>query len=152
MSQSLNNELRDDAIEQLYHEVRRLRSIVSILWEQVALIAQQVFEVRSFTSELESAMPFAAGQTAVIDFTPQPVGVKLAEGDIPTITSSDPTNAPVTADSTGLVGTVVLSATAPAGDYTFTCTYTNPDGVVAFGTYVGTIVQDVTGFTSSLVS
>ncbi len=99
-------------------------------------------------------MPFAAGATAVIDFTPVPAGAVPAPGDLPTLTSSDPVNAPVTADSTGLVATVNFAANAPAGDYTITCNYTNPDGIVATpGTFTGTIAApDITGFTSSLVS
>jgi hypothetical protein len=125
------------------HEIlRRLDKIYALLTR-----------ITGFTAKLESNMPFAAGATAVIDFTPQPAGAVLAPGDVPTFTSSDPVNAPVTADSTGLVATVNFAAKAPTGSYTITCSYTNPDGTVATpGTYTGTIAQDITGFTSTLVS
>jgi hypothetical protein len=109
--------------------------------------------VTSFSSE--STMPFQAGATAVIDFTPQPTGSKVVSA--PTITSSDPTNAPVTTDETGLIATVVFPATATVGEsVTISITYTNPDGDVATGSFTDTIaaapVPDVTGFTAVLAS
>jgi hypothetical protein len=142
----MDNRKRDREIYRLRHEVNRI-------WRILALH----HPVTGFTATLESNMPFAAGATAVIDFTPQPAGAVPAPGDVPALTSSDPVNAPVTADSTGLVATVNFSETAPAGSYTITCSYTNPDGTVATpGTYTGTIVAaaspDITGFTSTLVS
>lgn len=97
-------------------------------------------------------MPFQAGATAVIDFTPEG-GVPTSA---PTITSSDPTNAPVTADSTGLVATVVFDASAAGETVTISISYTNPDGKVATGEYQAVVaaapLPDVTGFTATLVS
>jgi len=99
-------------------------------------------------------MPFQAGATVVIDFTPQPTGAEPTTP--PTITSSDPTNAPVTADSTGLIATVVFDAAAAGESVTISISYTNPDGTVATGDYQGTVaapaVPDVTSFTATLVS
>lgn len=139
----MNHAERDRRVERLECEVRWL-------WR---LVFQSTERITGFDVE-EDVMPFAAGATAVIEFVPVPAGAVPASGDVPTITSSDPTNAPVTADATGLVATVNFAANAPAGDYTITCSYTNPDGVVATpGTFTGTIAApDITGFTSSLVS
>ncbi len=130
---------------QVLEELRRIRRE----------ICHESAPVTSFTSEI--IMPFQAGATAVIDFTPQPAGAKLASGDVPTITSSDPTNAPVTADETGLIATVVFPSTATVGEsVTISINYTNPDGDVATGSFTDTIaapaVPDVTGFTGALVS
>jgi hypothetical protein len=114
--------------------------------------------VTGFKSRQENPMvPLYPGNTIVITFTPLPVGAEPASGDVPTITSSDPVNAPVTADSTGLVATVAFPETAVVGtEFGITINYTNPDGTVATpNTFSGTIVApppppspDVTGFTS----
>ena len=97
-------------------------------------------------------LPIAPGFSPVYTATPQPAGTFPAPGNLPVWTSSDPVNAPVTMDPTGLIGTVNIPATAIAGvSFTLTITYTNADGTVATGSLVQTIVAappaDITGFT-----
>jgi hypothetical protein len=144
----MNHEERDRAIEHLQREVRKL-------WRALYRIEDREFnEVLLFQASLEKDMPQNPGATAVIDFTPIPANATLTQP--PTITSSDPTNAPVTADATGLIATVNFPPSAAVGtNYTLTCSYTNPDGTTATGTFSGTIVAavvDVTSFTSAEVS
>lgn len=95
--------------------------------------------------------PIAPGFSPVYTATPIPTGTFPAPGNLPVWTSSDTTNAPVTADATGLVATVAIPATAIVGtSFTLTVTYTNSDGVVATGTLAQTIVaappSDITAF------
>jgi len=97
-------------------------------------------------------LPLAPGFSPVFTATPVPAGTFPAPGNVPAWTSSDTTNAPVTADATGLVGTVAIPASAVVGtSFTLTVTYTNADGTVATGTFTGTIVAappaDITSFT-----
>lgn len=144
-----------DMVYELDERVDHVERQIKHLWR--ALIDRTTPQRITGFDVLENNMPFAAGATAVIDFTPVPAGAVPAAGDVPALTSSDPVNAPVTADATGLVATVVFAAAAPAGDYTITCSYTNPDGVVATpGTFTGSIAAppppDITGFTSVLAS
>jgi hypothetical protein len=136
-------------------ELERLEREDDRLWRAIHRILAELHPVTSFTAELEINMPFQAGATAVIDFTPVPAGSKLVSA--PTITSSDPVNAPVTEDSTGLIATVVFPASAPVGEsVTISISYTNPDGTVATGAFTDTIAAapapDVTGFTGVLAS
>jgi len=92
------------------------------------------------------------GATLVFTATPTPAGAVLPAGVIPTWTSSDPTNAPVTADPTGLIGTVVLATGITVGEsVTLTITATLPDGTTPSGTTSFTVGAtppvEVTGFT-----
>jgi hypothetical protein len=85
-------------------------------------------------------------------FTATPVPATSVPSTPPTWTSSDDTNAPVTADATGLIATVALPTTAVVGtSFTLTVSYTNADGVVATGSTTQTIVAppspDITSFT-----
>jgi hypothetical protein len=107
----------------------------------------------SFSIVQENIMvALAPGNTAVFTATPTPAGTALGPGIVAVFTSSDTVNAPVTADATGLIGTVVFPSTAVVGtSFTLTCTATNADGTVATGSASFTIVAapspDVTGFT-----
>ena len=91
------------------------------------------------------------GNTIVVTFTPVPSNATLTTP--PAITSSDPTNAPVSVDPTGLIATVAFPTNAVVGTaYTLSISYTNPDGTVATGSFAGSIVApvvDVTSFTSA---
>jgi hypothetical protein len=92
------------------------------------------------------------GATLVFTATPTPAGSALPAGVVPTWTSSDPTNAPVTADPTGLIGTVILSSSITVGEsVTLTITATLPDGTTPTGSTTFTVGAtppvEVTGFT-----
>jgi hypothetical protein len=114
-------------------------------------------DVTGFTIQQQgdSGMPLTApdpGATLVFTATPTPAGSALPSGVVPTWTSSDPTNAPVTADSTGLIGTVILSTAITVGEsVTLTITATLPDGTTPSGstsfTVGATPPTEVTGFT-----
>jgi hypothetical protein len=85
------------------------------------------------------------------EFTATPVPAEGKPTTAPTWTSSDTTNAPITVDSTGLIATVNIPATAVVGtQFVLTISYTNPDGTVAKGTTTQTIVPvppvDITSF------
>lgn len=145
----------ETAAYELQREIERLQREVHHLWSAVLRLEElELVLVDSFQSKLETEMPQNPGATAVIDFTPVPADATLTQP--PTITSSDTTNAPVTVDSTGLVATVQFPASAVVGtNYVLTCSYTNPDGTMATGTFDGTIVAvvvDATSFTSKEVS
>lgn len=85
-------------------------------------------------------------------FTATPVPATSVPATPPIWVSSDSTNAPVTADATGLVATVAIPSTAVVGtSFTLTVSYTNADGTVAVGAITETIVAapspDITSFT-----
>jgi hypothetical protein len=91
------------------------------------------------------------GNTLVFTATPTPAGAVLPAGVVPTWTSSDPTNAPVTADPTGLIGTVVLSSSITVGEsVTLTVSATLPDGTTPTGSVSFTVgappPPEVSGF------
>lgn len=104
-----------------------------------------------------SLAPLVPGSTAVYTATPTPAGA------VPTVppswVSSNPADAPVTVDPTGLIATVAIPASLviPQGQtvsFTLSINYTNPDGTVANGAITDTINPgppppplDVTGFT-----
>ena len=97
--------------------------------------------------------PIAPGFSPVFTATPQPAGNVLNPAQpVPTWTSSDTTNAPVSVDSTGLVATVAIPSTAVVGtSFTLTVSYTNADSATATGSFSGTIVaappMDISSFT-----
>ena len=91
------------------------------------------------------------GNTLQFTATPTPAGSVLPSGVVPTWTSSDPTNAPVTVDPTGLIATVVLSTSITVGEsVTLTITATLPDGTTPTGSTTFTVGAappvEVTGF------
>jgi hypothetical protein len=101
-------------------------------------------------------LPIAPGYSPVFTATPLPAGSFLTPGTaVPVMSSSDTTNAPVTVDPTGLIGTVVIPASAVVGTtFVLTETYTNADGTLATGSATFTIVaagggggSNIAGFT-----
>lgn len=110
---------------------------------------------------MAALLPIAPGNSPVITITPLPVGVALDPNQpVPQTISSDPVNAPVTVDSTGLIATIAIPASAVVGtQFALKTTYTNADGSVATSSsQVFTIVaavpppQDVTGFSFAQTS
>lgn len=96
-------------------------------------------------------LPIAPGFSPVFTATPVPAGSVPNLATPPTWTSSDTTNASISVDSTGLVCTVAIPATAVVGtSVTLSISYTNADGTVATGSISITIVAapspDITSF------
>lgn len=145
----MNNFERDRAIERLQREVHHL-------WCRVLRIEESEFVVAtSFYATLENPMTVSApGNTIVVTFAPVPANATITQP--PTITSSDPVNAPVVVDETGLIGTVTFPQGAVVGTpFTLDISYANPDGNDATGNFSDTIVApviDVTSFTSAQTS
>lgn len=124
------------------HELRAIRKLLTPL------------PITSFIVFPENPMnPLIPGSSHTYTAADVPAGATLDPNQpVPTWTSSDTTNAPVTADSTGLVGTVAIPAGATVGStFTLTVNYTNADGTTATGSSdtqaIVAAVQDVTGFT-----
>ena len=103
-------------------------------------------------------VPLSAGNTATFATTPIPENGVPNPKALPVWTSSDTTNAPVTAvatDPTGLSATVTFPASCPGGvTFSLTITYINADGSVATQTNSFTTVAppppptpDITAFT-----
>ena len=108
--------------------------------------------ITGFTVKLQgdNTLSIIPGNSPV--FTATPVPATSAPSTPPIWESSDTVNAPVTVDSTGLVATVEIPATAVVGiGFTLTVSYTNADGTIATGTTSQTIVAppspDITSFT-----
>lgn len=146
--------------------IRELREILDILKEVLHLEEENRHLLRrllhhsphnridGFVIVRETPMnPITPGTSAIYTAVPVPAGA--VPSTPPTWVSSDPTNAPVTADSTGLIGTV--EAVAPT-TFTLTVSYTNEDGTVATGTVTDEVVaatppvNDITSFTVSRTS
>ena len=107
--------------------------------------------ITGFTIEIQgdNMLSIIPGNSPV--FTATPVPATSAPSTPPTWESSDTVNAPITVDSTGLVATVEIPATAVVGaGFTLTVSYTNADGTIATGTTSQTIVAppspDITSF------
>lgn len=87
---------------------------------------------------------FAPGNTAGFTVTTAPEGSVPAAGNPVQWTTSDTTNAPVTAnpdDPTGLTASVTFPTNAVEGaSFVLTAEYLNADGNVATGSFSGTIV------------
>lgn len=139
------------------HEVRLLEEILRVqeasFHELKKLVHLLTPHITGFTITQENIMvSISPGNSPVFTATPTPAGTAPGPGLIPTWTSSDTVNAPVTADATGLVGTVSIPATAVIGTaFNLTVSLTNADGTIATGSASFTIVTlptpDVTGFT-----
>ena len=93
-----------------------------------------------FTIQETSMVALDPGQSPQLTATPQPAGSSLGSV-VPTWTSSDPVNAPVTVDPTGLIATVALSSAIAVGaSVTLTVSATNPaNAQVAEGTLTFTV-------------
>lgn len=134
-------------LKDILHELRAIRHELHHHHPSIS-----AFEIRRITM-----LPIAPGFSPVYTATPIPAGTFPAPGNLPAWTSSDTTNAPVTADATGLVATVAIPASAVVGTvFTLTVTYTNADGTVATGTLSQTIVNappsDITSFSIAQTS
>ena len=147
----MNHELHE-RIEKLEREFRWLKEEFYFLRRIIHRILE-IDHIASFNVTREgdpmALPPIVAGSTVV--YTATPVPSTSVPSTPPTWTSSDPANAPVTADPTGLIGTVVIAAVAPVGtSYTVTISYTNADGSVATGSASDTTVAppspDITSF------
>ena len=117
MSHEVHIEL--EVLEHILHELRQIRHVLT--------------RITHFTIQETTMQPIAPGFSPVFTATPQPAGNVLNPAQpVPSWTSSDPTNAPVSVDSTGLVATVAIPSTAVVGtSFTLSVSYTNADGTVA---------------------
>jgi hypothetical protein len=144
---------------ELFKEIREILAIVRENRHALHHILRILAPNRVLGGEMSeigdpmALLPIAPGNSPQFEVTPTPAGVTtlLAQS---AWTSSDTTNAPVTAnasDPTGLSATVNIPATAVVGtSFTLTWTYTNADGTTAPVTANFTIVAlvlDVTGGT-----
>lgn len=86
--------------------------------------------------------PVRPGSSPVYTAAPVPAGTSLDSAQpLPVWSTSDPVNAPVTADASGLVASVAVPAEAPdQTQFTLTITYTNADGTIASGSITDLIV------------
>ena len=137
-----------------HEEIKKIKHAQNRIFREIAEIRRQLRPKRitHFLIRRMTMLPIAPGFSPEFTATPAPAGTFPAPGNVPVWTSSDTTNAPVTADASGLVATVAIPATATVGaTFTLTITYTNADGVVATGTLDQTIVaappSDITSFT-----
>lgn len=140
----------DELLREVLRKLERIEHLESHILHQL----YQRFIVRHFIIEKENPLtPVSPGFNPVYTASPIPAGAILNPSQpAPTWTTSDPTNAPVTADASGLNAAVAIPASAPVGTaFTLTVSYTNLDGTVAQGALDQTIASappvDVTGFT-----
>jgi hypothetical protein len=160
-----------ELLEAILAEQKRSNDFIckqlKFIGEELLVIENELFpppDVTGFTIQQTGASPMGTtptppvlappdpGSTLVFTATPTPAGAVLPVGVIPVWTSSDPTNASVSADPTGLIGTVVLSSAIPVGEsVTLTVTATLPDGTTPTGSASFTVGAlppvEVTGFT-----
>jgi hypothetical protein len=149
----------------LRHQTRLLTSILYTLNPNhpppiTGFTIAQSQTIQTWHKQGDSVMaltPIAPGFSPVFTATPVPSTSFPAPGNLPVMTSSDTVNAPVTLDPTGLIGTVVIPATAVVGGtFTLTETYTNADGTTATGSSTYTIVAapspDISSFTIAQTS
>lgn len=139
----------------LHTILRYMQEILHLLREVINLLKIRHNRIDGFVISQQGETPMALlaiapGNSPV--FTATPVPTTSVPSTPPTWTSSDTTNAPVTVDTTGLVATVAIPATAVVGTgFVLTVSYTNADGTVATGvtsqTIVATPSPDITSFT-----
>lgn len=128
-----------EILKRILHELQEIR-------REIKPKPIKHFRIKEFTM-----LPIAPGFSPVYTATPVPDGTFPAPGNLPTWTSSDTVNAPITVDATGLVCTVAIPAAAFVGTaFTLTINYVNSDGTVATGSLSQTIVAappaDITSF------
>jgi hypothetical protein len=133
--------LLDEIIEQLRESNRLLRRLVKD--------EEPGFPTGfSIQQSGENMVPLDPGQSPQFTATPTPAGSSLG-AVIPTWTSSDTTNAPITVDPTGLIATVALSAAIVVGSsVTLTVSATNGTAT-ATGTLTFTIGAPPPAFPTS---
>jgi hypothetical protein len=152
---------QDELLAEILVELQRGReetiAELKTISQQLTQLLPEPAEVESFSITQTGApnmalIAIAPGSSPVFTATPVPAGTAPGPGLVPTWTSSDTVNAPVTADPTGLIGTVAIPTSAVVGtSFTLTVSLTNADGTVATGSASFTIVAapspDVTSFT-----
>lgn len=137
------------------HSTRILERILHILEHRLPHPHHRVtaFTISQIGDSTMALQPLAPGFSPQFTATPVPAGVVLNPAlPVPSWTSSDTVNAPVSVDSTGLIATVAIPATAVVGtSVTLSVAYTNGDSTTATGTLTFSIVAappaDVTSFT-----
>lgn len=127
----------------------QLNTVIDLLKQ----LQPQPADVTAFTFTLEKTMqPFTPGTSPAPVITITPNNPLNPAQPVPATTCSDPTNYPISVDSTGLLVTVNTVAQTATG-FTLTTTYTNADGTVAtstsqtFGASTPPPPADVTSFT-----
>jgi hypothetical protein len=138
---------------------RLLEYILDVMQQNQTILLDILHYIRHVTSFTitqnrnsdMALLPIAPGYAPVFTATPVPA-YNFQPGNLPTWTSSDTVNAPISVDATGLVATVNIPTTAVVGtNFTLSISFTNADGVVATGSIALTIVADpqpdVTSFT-----
>lgn len=126
------------------HETNKLLKGITERLDSIIRLLSPVNITHFTLKEGPSMIPIAPGFSPQFTATPLPLGNVTASGNVPVMTSSDIVNAPLTVDSTGLVGTVNIPASAVVGtSFTLTVTYTNPGGKVANGSATFTIIRAV---------
>lgn len=120
---------QEEALEKIAHDLHRLTDYFT---RPVKLIITQLGDSTMTQGTLKGIAPGGTGQFGItpIDSTGNPS--QLPAGVVPAWTSSDPTNAPVTASADGLTATVVTT-TSYTG-CTLSVTAALPDGTLPAGT------------------
>ena len=134
--------------ESILNRIERLLNRIERLLDRSHI---QRFTIQR-TGDTSMGFPAITPGTSAV-YTATPVPSTAVPATPPTWTSSDPVNAPVTADPTGLIGTVNAPATAVPTTFTLTVSYTNADGTVATGSVTDQVVAappppspDITAF------
>lgn len=151
--------LRDtqESLRETKENAREIARVLHVVREIERELHHQPITAFTITQKGEpmALLPIAPGFSPV--FTATPVPSTSFPATPPTWVSSDTVNAPITVDSTGLIATVAIPATAVVGTaFSLTISYTNADGTVATGTISLTIVAapspDITSFTIAQTS
>jgi hypothetical protein len=156
--------LRDilEKVEHISHEVEEIEETVDkdlkVDKRILTLLLTSDNDIEGFAPIEQTGdttmVPLAAGSTATFSTTPIP-STSVPDPSKIVWSSSDPVNAPVSAnaaDATGLSVNVTFPSTTPAGlVFSLTVSYTNADGTTATETDSFTTVapapSDITGFT-----
>lgn len=144
-------------------EIRLLKELIFLherslsVAEQTAVISADILcvlrqmehrlfpKVQSFIIRRLDMIALAPGNSPVFTATPVPEGSQVPAGTSPSWTCSDQTFT-ITLDTTGLVATVAIPATATVGaEVTLTITITRTDGQVATGSTTFAIVAAPAG-------
>lgn len=134
---------------------RMLLEVIRLLLKVIRLLILHSNRIYGFVITQQgdfpmALLPIAPGYSP--EFTATPIPTDAVLSSVPTWTTSDETNAPITVDATGLIVTVAIPTTATVGtSFVLTISYTNADGAVATASTTQIIVAappvDVTGFT-----
>jgi hypothetical protein len=140
-------------LERTLKLLERLESAVARIERRLSKVTDVCGGVMSQRGDPMALLSIAPGNSPQFEVTPTPAGVTTAAANA-VWSSSDTTNAPVTAnsaDAADLSATVNIPSEAVAGtDFVLTWTYTNADGTTATvtGSYtIVAVVEAVTGGT-----